>query len=222
MQPWSQPLLWQGGAAGITPTTFDPASVQSVTLSGGNLVATNTGTTGTNQGAQALASSAKSSGKYYWETTYNIWGDGSVFCLYGCALIPTGTSAYNTAGTTGIGGARIAITGAITANGTGGGTLGSLSQGDTIAIAVDIAALKIWFRGVAGPDFGTPGQWNGSAINGDPATGAGGTTIIGGSLVPAVCFGGTGGVSGNRQTANFGGSAFLAAVPAGFTAGWPA
>ena len=110
--------------------TFDPTSLQNVTLSGGNLVATNTATTNTNQGAQAQASSARSAGKWYWETTYNVWGDGNVLCLYGCAVIPTGTTDYHTAGTTGIGGARIAITGSISSNGTGGGTLGALSQSD--------------------------------------------------------------------------------------------
>jgi hypothetical protein len=47
--------------------TWDPATVAAVTLSGGNLVATNTGTTSTTQGAHVLFANGQTTGKFYFE-----------------------------------------------------------------------------------------------------------------------------------------------------------
>src|SRR5438309_1245898 len=61
-----------GVTTGVTAaaTTWDAATVASVTLSAGDLVASNTGTTATNQGARAPSSAGKTSGKWYFEFTF--------------------------------------------------------------------------------------------------------------------------------------------------------
>ena len=55
-----------------------------------------------------------------------------------------------------------------------------------------------------------------------PVGWSGGATIAAGNWGPFVGFGGPNTASGNAFTANFGASAFVGAVPAGFMPGWPA
>ena len=88
------------------------------------------------------------------------------------------------------------------------------SSGDVICIAADLDNRKTWFR------IGASGSWNGSG-GGDPATNSGGLSMPSGTMVPFCGFGGVPGGAGNVVTANFGATAFVGAVPVGFTAGWP-
>ena len=196
----------------ITTVTWDATTVAAVTLSGGNLVATNTGTTATNQGAHVVTTSGKATGKYYFEnraTTYI--GGGNVGVGIG-----TTSSTYTGMGQSGgVTGAEFYITGEIYANGSNTGiTLGS-SAVKTIGVAVDLDNRKIWFKNVT-----DAGNWNNSGTA-NPATNTGGVTLPAGTMVPFVTFGGGGGIANNVMTTNFGASAFTGAVPSGFTSGWP-
>ena len=56
-----------GVAPPITYATFDPATVAAVTLSGGNRIATNTGTTANAQGAKCAT------GKTGWKILFSRW-----------------------------------------------------------------------------------------------------------------------------------------------------
>ena len=199
---------------GVTYATLDPATVTSVTLSGGNLVATNTGTTSTNQGAKSAT--GKTSGKYYFEVTFTAYSGAVARTMAGVGTSASTYAGMSTNGTSGIIGG---VNGVVHANGVGSlhdfVPAGSLPAGGTMGIAVDLDNRKGWFRE-------TPsGLWNGSATA-NPATNAEGVTIPAGTMVPYCTFGGTAGAAGNITTANFGASAFNGAVPSGFTSGWPA
>ena len=201
----------QDATAGVSYVTWDAATVTSVTLSGGNLVATNTGTTSTNQGARVASASGRTSGKYYFEVVVTTYiGGGSV----GVGIGTTG-STYTGMGANATVGVVVYSGSSIYSNGGSSGTsLGiSFGSGLRIRVAVDLGTRKIWFA----PNTGT---WNGSVSN-DPVTGVGGVTIPAGTMVPFLTFGGGGGGANNVFTANFGASAFTSAVPSGFTSGWP-
>ncbi|WP_256808135.1 hypothetical protein [Bradyrhizobium sp. Bra64] len=93
------------------------------------------------------------------------------------------------------------------------GTVSPASNGETLGFAIDLDNQKFWVRKIGG-------DWlNLSFAN--PATNSNGISIPSGTYVPFSTFGGSFGTAGQIQTANFGGSAFLGAVPSGFTAGWP-
>jgi hypothetical protein len=89
------------------------------------------------------------------------------------------------------------------------------ANGNWNGMAVDLDHLTYWIRNAT-----TSGQWNGSGAA-NPATNVGGFVLPAGSYVPVSVFGGTSGTAGTVQTANFGASAFVGAVPSGFTSGWP-
>lgn len=203
-----------GLAAPVTYPTWDAATVASVTLSGGNLVATNTdGTSNANQGARGANAVGKTSGKLYFEETFtNVTGGGN--CGVG---VGTTASTYTGMGGNGTaGGIVFRASGNIYGNGLNSGvSLGARSFTDVIGIAVDLDNRKIWFR------VSPAGNWNNNVAN-NPATNVGGITIPAGTMVPFCTFGGAIPFSGNVVTANFGASAFSGAVPAGFTSGWPA
>jgi hypothetical protein len=100
-------------------------------------------------------------------------------------------------------------------------SIGARTSGDVIGVAVDITDLRIWWR------LCPTGFWNGVTLNdptAPPGT-AGGVGIPAGTIVPFVTFGsglaGQAGVANNVWTANFGDTAFVGVVPAGYTAGWP-
>jgi hypothetical protein len=212
------------GPAPPSGITWDPASVASVTLSGGNLVATNTGTTSNNQGAHGPTTSGKTSGKYYFEVTLTTYTGGA-----GVGVgIGTTTATYSNMSTFATGGDMcfaVGHTGTgtifIDASGNTGLSLGALTNGDTVCIAADLTNRRVWFR------KGASGIWNNTAGN-DPTDGTGGhggVTVPSGTIVPFVTFGssfsGAAGVAGNVFTANFGASAFVGTPPSGYTAGWP-
>lgn len=202
-------LEYMGAASGFA--VFDGTTTTNVTLSNGNLTATHS-SSATNSGVQAT--SPKSYGKYYFEVTIGAahGNNDSVAVVYPGTVYSSviggqgGIICFNGA------------SGVIYNNGTNtGSTVGSWSAGDVICAAVDFYGGNVWFRR-------NNGNWNGSGTA-NPATGTGG--IGGGTIsssgplcVPVLTFGGTGTLSGDNMTANFGQSAFAYAVPSGFTPGW--
>lgn len=208
--------------SGVTYATWDPATVAAVTLSGANLVATNTGTTSTNQGAHVAAASGKTSGKYYCECTMTTFTGGAGV---GMGVGNTASTYALLSGSYSGGNMNLAVghtgTGVITnTSGNSGASLGALAGGDVVGLAVDVTNRRIWFR------KGAAGAWNGAGVNGDPTNpvGGGGFGLPSGTIIPFVTFGsglaGAAGVSGNVITANFGATSFVGAVPSGYTSGW--
>jgi hypothetical protein len=192
---------------------FDPTTITGVTLSGGNLVVTNTGTTSADQGAHVASTSGKPSGKYYFETTVTSFLAGTNVAVG----VGTPASTYTNMGNTATSGTTVRIgTGAILYNGgSSGSSLAACVTGNVIGIAVDLDhTFGLYFR------IAPSGNWNGSGTA-NPATNTGGINKPAGALVPFNVFGGTGGVANNVLTTNFGATAFMGAVPSGFTAGWP-
>jgi len=185
-------------------TTWNPADLSNVTLTGSNLIATvGTGT----GGVRSVAS--LSSGKYYWENTWTTINTNTI--VSGISLASASISAPTTAC------AKVSrLNGHIFINNsdtgstiTGGSTV---APGSVVCCAVDFTAQLIWLR------IGAAGQWNGSGTA-NPATASGGLSItsIAGNLFAMMA-----GQTSDRVTANFGDSAFTGTTPAGFTAGFPA
>jgi len=205
-----------GVAPGVTYATLDPATVTAVTLSGGNLTATNTGTTSNEQGAKVAAASAKTSGKYYFEAKFAAFS-GSI--LRTTAGIGPPASTYTLVSSGATAGDVVSVGGVVHANGVGNVVdiypPGTLPVSSTVGIAVNLDNRTIWFREAPS------GLWNISATA-NPATNTEGLVVPAGSMVPYVTFGGTSGAAGCITTVNLGASAFVGAVPAGFTPGWPA
>lgn len=196
-----------------SPNMWDAATVTAVTLSGGNLVATNTGTTSADQGVHVAFASGRTSGKYYFEGTLtSVYAAGN----YGIG-VGTIASTFTNMGTSAITGALVYhVSGNIWANGsTTGSNIGVIGSTSIIGVAVDLDNRKIWFKKVSG----APGNWNGSGAA-DPATNVGGITVPAGTMVPFLTFGGSSGTAGIVHTVNFGASSFTGAVPSGFTSGF--
>lgn len=183
----------------MASTTWNTSDRTNVTLSGGNLTAT--GTTAGNGGVRSVAGFTSS--KYYFEYTCTTWA-GLTMTL-GVANLSASLSADTTNAA-----AIYAGNGFIYVNNAQQFSPGSFSpaNGDTICVALDLVGKLIWFR------KGAAGNWNGT-LNGSPAAGTGGLDIssIAGSAIYAL-------MAHNAQaaviTANFGGSAFVGAVPSGF------
>jgi hypothetical protein len=202
--------------------TWDAASAHNVALSGSNLVATNTGTTSSDQGARVV-SAMESTGKFYFEFTLTTHNAGFNY-MFGAALA---AATYGGIGGAGTGGVVCNFDGHMFDNGTDlassqGLVMDAFAAGDVCGVAVDMTNNRIYFRRVSG----TPLAWwnNGSSFNShqDPALNNGTIVPPAGALAPICTFGGTSGVAGSAITANFGQSAFVGAVPSGFTSGWPA
>lgn len=192
-------------AAFTTWSTTDKSA--SLTLTGGNLIATS----GLNaQGVRGAH--PKRTGRYYVEYTSTTTQNAGSMVGFATAatLLITGqaasaiqfaantTRAYDYFGNTSV-----------------SGSAGGFTTGSVVCCAIDLDAALVWFR------TGAAGNWNGNAAN-NPATGVGGLNISAAGLgrgidaYPYALMGQT----SNSVTANFGGSAFTGAVPAGFTSGW--
>lgn len=190
---------------------WDAATVASVTLSGGDLVATNSGTTSTNQGAMVPVASGKTSGKYYFENTFTTLVAGNNIGIG----IGDPASTYSNMGNSATTGVVAYKTGTVWANGSASGVVFSVwATSQTMGLAVDLDNRSFWVRNAPS------GNWNNSGTA-NPATNTGGISIPAGTMVPFITFGGTGGVANNILSANFGASSFTGAVPSGFTSGWP-
>lgn len=192
------------GPVAMSYATWDTATASNVTFSGGNLIATSTGGT-TDHGCHVVGSCGKVAGKYYFEITLTTYGGGGDTC-WG---IGTPASTYAGMGfSNGTTGVTQAVSGNIYSNGSF--VLGTTFSGTIVCIAVDLDNGKIWFRP------GAAGIWNGNSGY-NPATNTGGVAVPPEMMVPFAVFS----ASGNVWTANFGASAFVGAVPSGFTSGWP-
>ena len=202
---------WGGGMASIAG--WDAATITAVMLSGGNLVATNVGTTSVDQGARVASTSGNTSGKYYFEATFTTLTAGGD---YGVGIGTPASSYLGMGQTGGVTGNMLFRSGNIYSAGTlqGGSSLAARSNGDVIGIAVDLDNRRVWFR------VAPSGNWNNSGTA-NPATNTGGVVTPAGTMVPFCTFGGAGGTADNVLTANFGASTFTGAVPSGFTSGWP-
>lgn len=197
MQAWGVNRIYQHAAcltSGlmqtiiIPTTTFNPSDkAAGVTLSGGNLVVT--GTSGSVRTIRAIAS-----GKGYAEVRVdNPGATGAVGCANSSATI----TAYVGANANGIG---YWTTGDVYQNSSVIDTIGALSAGDIVNIAVDRTAGKMW--------LGKNGTFSGN-----PAAGTGGYTLPAGDVYVMVSTS-----TGGQLTANFGASAFAYSPPSGFPA----
>jgi hypothetical protein len=179
-----------------------------VTLSGGNVIGTATGSP--QGGARGLYS--QTTGKYYWECVCNtITGIGTAVgaTISGYAF----TIAPNSAGVPGM----VALTQAGNIRTSGGNApgvaFGTITSGTLVGIAYDIGAALIWFR------LGAAGNWNANVAN-NPTTGVGGVSTTGmGAGVAAFPTMWTQATS-DQITGNFGAAAFTGTAPAGFTGGF--
>jgi hypothetical protein len=207
----------------IVPITWDPTTILNATLSGGNLIVTNTGTTATNQGVSGPSAFAKSNaGKFYFEVSATTITGGSGV---GIGVGPTGTTitAMSTAPPVNAYMVYIGNTGKIWGNGTGntGLQLGTFANGDVLCVAMDCGNGRVWFRL-------NNGLWD-NVSGHDPTIGdgthGGQAFAAATSMIPFATFGngplGSGGASGNVFTANFGASAFSYPAPSGYVLGWP-
>jgi len=192
---------------------LDTATAAGVNLSADKLTVTNTSTAAETGTRVAVG---KTSGKFYFEvTTTTIVTGGGGNTGVGVA---TTSSTYTGMGTNGTSGAEVFVSnGGIYASGVSSGLpgIGACTSGNVIGCAIDLDLRRAWFRKAPA------GLWNGSAT-GNPVLNDSGAIIPAGTIAPICTFDGSGATTGNVFTYNLGASAFVGAVPAGFTAGWPA
>ena len=194
-------------------TTWNPSDLVNITLSNGNLTAGSvTAGIGGVRSVDRLTS-----GKYYWEVTFNTAGITSMACgiCSPSANLATVTSTslnaaylYRYGGTVWVNNVQV--------SGLTWGT-NTIAAGSVIGIALDLDNKLLWFR------VGAAGNWNNNAAY--APGGSGGVNIapiFPGPPFPIYALGNTS--SGNNTdnfTANFGATAFAGAVPSGYTSGFP-
>ncbi len=177
-----------------------------ITLTGSNLIATQTG--GINNAIRAV--DRQVTGKFYWECTYNTAGSAS-----DGVGVANGTLSISGAVSSSAGQCNVNRNGVIQVDATNtGSTLGAWASGAVICIAFDCSTTLIWFR------LGAAGLWNGSA-SANPTTGSGGIATKLGLGIPAYPLALLNATS-DQITANFGDTAFTGAVPSGYTSGFTA
>jgi hypothetical protein len=109
----------------------------------------------------------------------------------------------------------VARTGVVYVDGVSTGiNIGTIVSGTVVCIAYDVTNRLVWYR------LGAAGNWNANATY-NPATGVGGVSTTPGVGIPAhpAVY-----VSQATEilTANFGDTAFVGAVPSGYTSGFTA
>lgn len=189
-------------------TTWNPSDkTAGVTLSGGNLTAAYGGS-----GTQGVRTTDRQvSGKYYWEATT---GPTSVNIGLGLANGAVSISTLALSGPS-VGCAWVQANGTLQCDGVQtGSAVGVYSTNTTVCFALDLNARLLWVR------IGAAGNWN-NAAGPNPATGVGGYGVPFGATLAAYPFVFWASGSTSSVIANFGDSAFVGAVPSGFTAGFP-
>lgn len=193
-------------AGALPPTTWDPANTSSVTLSGGNLVATANPGNGGTRSARSISGSKKA----YWETIttvdfgspsgrYYMGVVNSTFVL-GSPMVNVNNAAYSRTG-----GPPSALAGFNSVN----VLVVGWAQGDNLGMAVDFGNSNIWFRT-------NGGNWNNDVLaNQNPATNTGGISISG--IGSPVWVAWTGQDNLDSVTAQFSSSSWTYAAPAGFS-----
>ena len=199
-------IICQGGVPGAgAATTWDPAKKHAdITLSGGNLIATQT-TTGNFRNVKSVAGSL--TGKRYFECRLNaattpayvvVVGLGTVAASLSSAISSQGGSSYSC----GLYADGNALNGP--SGGVGTDTGKAIGVGEWAGLAVDFTAEKAWVRDATG--------WAG-----DPVAGTGNSfsfATIGLTLYAMV----GGYTTGDEIEANFGASSFAYTIPSGFIA----
>lgn len=212
-QPGSAPAAASGGGSTAPFVFWNPADKASgIVLSNGNLTATYPIGSPFPTKANVRANLGRSSGKYYFEITVSAIGDTSLFWFglanASCSLaVAPGLDANSI----GCRQTQVRFNGSSPIN--GGSTF---QNGDVTGLAVDLGALKIWFRTPRGS-----GPWNNDVIGSqNPATGTGGFSIAGftAPVFPALFEGTNDGGANMTGVANFGASSFTNTPPTGFTA----
>jgi hypothetical protein len=188
-------------------TTLNPSGKGSnVVLSNANL----TLTVSSGEGS-ALSTTSLSTGKVYFEVTWNTPGSGSADTAVGIA-----NSSFRTAKEPGYddGGNAIGAlnNNEIAINSSSKGNWSIVSANDVTAFAVDLGNTLFWAK-----DITESGNWNANG-SANPATGVGGITFS--SLGAGPFFVAIGAFpSGTGQlTVNFGATSFTGTVPSGFSA----
>lgn len=190
---------------GITTDTFDPANKgASITLTSGNLSATRVADTFSYNSVYGLSTFTHSSGKFYCELKATLLGANASNNAFG---IGTSTAvsplASNTSyvGSNSVGWCYWFTNGCYHNNVSSGPTTG-WSNGDTLMMAIDITAGKVW--------WGINGTW---LASGNPVTGVNPVfTGVAGTLFPILTM--FNNIS--QVTANFGATAYAFTPPTGF------
>lgn len=188
------------GGAAASFTTWNPADKSAnLTLSGGNLTVTYTGSSG-QSAVRSVAS--HSSGKLYYE--HKITNGTAATDTTGIA---NSTAVLSNFVGSNLNGCGVAGDGHVYINGSAVATIQTWANGDTISIAVDIGGQLIWFRTNAG-------NWNNNVSN-DPATGVGGISIS--TLNAGPYFAAVGQAAATAAgTSDFGATAYAQSVPSGY------
>lgn len=200
---------------GIIGTTFDPANIgPNITLSNGSLTATSTATVWAT--VTCIVADMASTGKYYWEFSYDTVDVGLGAIQGGMSLSDQDVNSflgdangkswayYNIATGLFYAGAEVRDIG-----------VDAHTDGDVVMFALDQDNDKLW--------VGVNGVWFTTETGlGVPSTGAN-PSLTG---TESASFGASGPAVSLYDdtlsvTANFGSSPFAYSVPSGFTAGWP-
>jgi len=194
--------LRSGATTAFAPTTWNPSDVSSVTLSGGNLIATSSAAGGVRSVAGVTT------GKYYWEVTL-----GTAPTQFETGLANS-SAVLSTVNGTATNACIIVGAGNIYVNGlTIVGSIGSMTSSLLCCIAYDAGAKRIWFRN------GATGSWNAtSGTANDPVAGTGGIDVS--AIAATALYALFSPAAAASATANFGATAFSGAVPSGYTSGF--
>lgn len=199
-----------GGGGGGTFTNLDPINKNAaITLSNANLTAANvnTGLGAVWTGPRSVKS--LSTGKIYTEFNASSgfadlgFGACNAVCDIGI-VTPTANTALGT-DTNSL--AWFRLDGGVYINSLKLVTVVTWTVGDALAMAIDIAAKRAWFKKLGG-------TWNNTGA--DPGLGTGGIDIS--AVTGALFIAGSGRIDGvNNYTFNFGTSTFAGIVPTGFS-----
>lgn len=194
---------------------FDPATRENVTLSNGNLTATNVVALEYNSGAAVVATQQRSEGDLYFEMKMNHNDIAQTFFGFGMFNY---FGNYAQFGNNGLHGVMVRPNGDVYVEGVNSGfNILAIANNETVGFAVRFNGgdssdtdARIWIRNT------TDSLWN-NTVGHDPALGTGGIPFSPGYYRPAVAFGG-GGVNA-QVTLNLGATAFQDTPPTGFV-GW--
>lgn len=151
--------------SGVAQTLSATHKNSNITLSNGNLTASQTGNA-SNDWSAVYASKSASSGKFYWETVITTADASNCAVGFGSSVCDTSGGSYTGAANTEtegwIGGSQAWWM----YNNNSVATWGAWNSGDRVCIALDITNKKVWGRV-------NNGNWNNSGTA-NPATGVGG------------------------------------------------
>jgi hypothetical protein len=230
-RPVATGALSSSGGSG-THLIFDSSKDNNVTLSGGGLIVTSSGTNDPHNWTTALDNGGKTTGTIYYEVKFNHIAGAE----YGTGLLYPGHTPDGLI-QSGQGGIFVRGDGSIWAAGAQVGILGTAPvDNDVIGIALNFDTGEAWFRNVTQgltynghsglPQFDIGGlsmsTFSLAALTGhQPLSSGNGGKIVWptpGAVLPYASPGGT--TTSAIQTYNFGATSFAGSPPAGFQAGW--